>query len=256
MNVHPGDKSLESLAMTMIKMLGLNSEPVAVFLIGPNGVSNLDLSLFSSLKSQRYCQMIMHARRGEAVSIDAANLSCPAAARAFGFRELPDKLAGGDGLVGFGIVQDPLVGKAMFKGMPRIQSGELSLIAACPLSKSQWQPDVVVVEGLAEQLMWIALADLNSDAGARRQSSTAVLQATCVDSTIIPYIEQRLNFSLGCYGCREATDMEPSETIIGFPGARLHAIVDSIRYLNIKAITNSRSKRVYEALRRKEKDNV
>jgi uncharacterized protein (DUF169 family) len=46
--------------------------------------------------------------------------------------------------------------------------------------------------------MWIALADLHRQKGSRVESSTAILQATCVDATVIRYPEQRLNLSYGC----------------------------------------------------------
>ena len=68
------------------------------------------------------------------------------------------------------------------------------------------------------------LADLNLAGDSRRDGSTAVLQATCVDATMIPHLEDRLNFSLGCYGCRDATDLAPAETVLGFPGRMLEAL--------------------------------
>jgi uncharacterized protein (DUF169 family) len=118
-------------------------------------------------------------------------------------------------------------------------------LALCPLAKAPALPDVVVVEGPPEQLMWLLLAEVNVRGGERLLGSTAVLQATCVDATIIPYVEQRLNFTMGCYGCREATDLQPAETVVGFPGAQL---VDSLSFLTEKAVTRSRAKRAHEAL--------
>jgi len=107
---------------------------------------------------------------------------------------------------------------------------------------------VVVVEGPPEQLMWLLLAEVNLRGGERLLGSTAVLQATCVDATIIPHIEQRLNFTMGCYGCREATDLQPAETVVGFPGARLGRLVDSLAFLTEKAVPRSRAKHAHEAL--------
>ena len=109
-------------------------------------------------------------------------------------------------------------------------------------------PDVVVVEGPPEQLMWLLLAEVNLRGGERLLGSTAVLQATCVDATIIPYLEQRLNFTMGCYGCREATDLLPAETVVGFPGARLAQLADSLAFLSEKAVPRSRAKHAHEAL--------
>jgi uncharacterized protein (DUF169 family) len=128
----------------------------------------------------------------------------------------------------------------------------VTLIAAAPLSAVRAIPDVVVVEGPPEALMWLALADLNVAGGVRRCGDTAVLQATCVDATLIPYLEQRLNFSLGCYGCREATDLGPNESVLGFPGARLEPLLAALDSLANKAVGRSRAKAVFENLNKKE----
>jgi uncharacterized protein (DUF169 family) len=109
-------------------------------------------------------------------------------------------------------------------------------------------PDVVVVEGPAEALMWLLLADLNIHGGERRVGNTAVLQATCVDATAFPYLEDRLNFSLGCYGCREATDLKLGETVVGFPGALLEAMIGALKMLRAKAIPRSRAKLAHACL--------
>ena len=176
-----------------------------------------------------------------------SRLACPAAARAFGFRALPPALESGEALVGFGIVSDAATGRTMFEHMPRLPIGALVAVAAAPLAMASCPPDVIVVESPAETLMWLALADLNRAGGVRQRGDTAVLQATCVDATIVPYLEQRLNFSLGCYGCREATDLGPEETVLGFPIAHLDGLVDALERLRATAIPRSRAKKPYEA---------
>jgi uncharacterized protein (DUF169 family) len=139
----------------------------------------------------------------------------------------------------------------MFEGMPRLEPGRVTMIAAAPLSLVQAGPDVIVVEGPPEALMWLALADLNVAGGERRRGDTAVLQATCVDATVIPYIEQRLNYSLGCYGCREATDLGPNESVLGFPGTRLEPLLSALESLANKAVGRSRAKAVYRNFNKK-----
>ena len=96
--------------------------------------------------------------------------------------------------------------------------------------------------------MWLLLADLNVHGGERRMGDTAVLQATCVDATVIPHLEQRLNFSLGCYGCREATDLTPGETVLGFPGALLDPLLGALEMLHAKAVPRSRAKLAHACL--------
>lgn len=224
--------------------LGLATEPVAVFLLGPAA----DLQPYADwerLRGHRYCQAVMQARHGAFVVVEAEELACPAAAAAFGFRPLPEGLASGKGLVGFGIVERPETGRTMFQHMPRLESGSIERLALCPLRVVPRVPDVVVVEGEPERLMWLVLADLNLAGGARREAHTAVLQATCVDATVVPYMEGRLNFSLGCYGCRDATDMGTNETVVGFPGQLTTPLAEAVAALSRKAIAASRQKGAY-----------
>ena len=200
------------------------------------------------VKQHRYCQALMKARRGQAVTLDGAGINCPAAAAAFGFRSLPEGLRNGNGLVGFGIVSDAAIGARMFAEMPVLPPGELQTLHIFPLDQAKAKPDVIVIEDAVEKLMWVNLAYLNLTGGQRLNSSTAILQATCVDSTIIPYLEKRLNFGYGCYGCREATDLGTNESVVGFPVELLPAIAENLAYLAQKAIPNSRSKRALVAL--------
>jgi len=242
---------LSAAAKRLKEILGLETEPVAVFLLPPGPV-NPAFDAFAKVAGHRYCQLLMRARHGESLRLDPGELACPAAASAFGFKPLPEGLVTGKGLVGFGIVADPATGKAMFEGMTRLPPGSLQGLAVCPLGVAPATPDVVVVEGPPEPLMWLALADLNLAGGKRRRADTAVLQATCVDATVIPHVEQRLNFSLGCYGCREATDMGANETILGFPGASIDGLVAAVEQLNVKAVGRSRAKAVLGHLKEKQ----
>lgn len=233
------------------EILGLETEPVAVFLLPP-GAASPAFEGFTRVAGHRYCQLLMRARHGESLRLEPGELACPAAASTFGFKPLPEGLSTGKGLVGFGIVADPATGKVMFEGMTRLPPGSLGGIAVCPLGAAPVSPDVIVVEGPPEPLMWLAMADLNLAGGRRRRGDTAVLQATCVDATVIPHVEQRLNFSLGCYGCREATDMGSHETVLGFPGSALTALVGALEKLNDKAVGRSRAKAAFKNLREKQ----
>ncbi len=228
----------------MKNILGLESEPVGVkFTTGTVAPQNAE-----NLGHHRYCQALMLARRGQKVFLNADGLACPAAAAAFGFRPLPEPLKTGKGLVGFGIVSDPQVAQNMFAGMPKLAEGQIGGIYLFPLQQADIEPDVIVVEDDVEKLMWIALADLHRRNGKRVESSTAILQATCVDATVIPYLEQRLDLSYGCYGCHDATDIRPSETVLGFPASALAEITKHLEYLGQKAIITSRSKKAYKMI--------
>jgi len=242
-------EQIREYAQRITSVLELSGHIVGVRLIKPGAELPIDSI---QLKQHRYCQALMKARRGQSVTLDGAGINCPAAAAAFGFRPLPEGLRNGTGLVGFGIVSDAITGERMFAEMPVMQPGEIQSLYIFPLDQAESQPDVIVIEDAVEKLMWVNLAYLNVMGGKRLNSSTAILQATCVDSTIIPYQEKRLNFGYGCYGCREATDLGISESVVGFPVELLPAIAENLDHLAQKAIPNSRSKRALAALRRQE----
>jgi uncharacterized protein (DUF169 family) len=232
----------------MVSILGLSRSPVGVrFLITGDAVPDEA----RRLDRHRYCQALMLAGHGESVILDEACIACPAAAAAFGFRPLPEGLTSGKGLVGFGIVADPEVGRRMFEQMPRIAAGRLAALHLSPLEKSLFPPDIIVVEDEGERLMWIALAALHAGGGQRLRATTAVLQATCVDATVIPFLENRLNFCYGCYGCRDATDIRSGEAALGFPAGLLPALMDHLAFLAQKAIPASRAKGAFSAMERR-----
>lgn len=232
-------------------LIGLETELVGVVLQGPEDDPR-PYEDWQKVESHRYCQALMKARHGEKVVLLPQEISCPAAASVFGVTPLPEGLASGRGLKGFGIVQQEETGASMFRDMTRLAPGSVARIVLAPVQDLPQQPDVIVTEGPVESLMWLLLADLNLAGGERRTGETAVLQATCVDSTIIPHVENRLNFSLGCYGCREATDMAPGEAVVGFPGAMLEDICGVVEYLAEKAIPKSRSKSALARVDRRE----
>ncbi|OPY43913.1 MAG: hypothetical protein A4E42_01185 [Methanoregulaceae archaeon PtaU1.Bin222] len=233
------------------EILGLKGSPIGVRIIR-KGKEDQPLEPCSE-EHMRFCQALMRARHGMRTVICRENLECPAAAGAFGFKQLPEPLKTGKGLVGFGITAKEEVGVKMFEGMTVFDEGYIDRIEVFPLEEARKEPDVVVVEDEVERLMWIVLASMHSHGGERVRGSTAVLQATCVDATIIPYKEKRLNFNFGCYGCRDATDIGPGEAIIGFPIDDLPAIVTHLEYLNKKALPHSRGKHALSMFMKQQK---
>ncbi len=245
----PAPAAVRDLGRRLKVALDLDASPVGVRFL-PEGSDPPPGAV--RLRQHRYCQAVMRARRGETVLLDEDGLACPAAAAAFGFRPLPPNLESGRALVGFGIVSDPQVGAAMFRTMPRLDPGTVGLLHLFPLEAAPDPPDVVLLEDEIERLTWISLAYVHTTGGERVTGSTAVLQAVCADATILPFVEQRLNLTYGCYGCREATDIGRQEALIGFPVTSLRALVEQLEHLERKAMPASRSRRALDALMERE----
>lgn len=246
-------KEVRKMGKLIISILGLSRFPVGVKFLGKDDDFPEDAEV---LQKHRYCQALMKALNGSNVILTGREISCPAAASAFGFRPLPEGLKSGKGLVGFGIVSKPEIGRKMFEGMLRLEENQIKAIHLFPLEMAHEVPDIIIVEDDPEKLMWIALAYLHATVGERVESSTAILQAACVDSTIIPFLKNRINLTYGCYGCRDATDLSEKEAIIGFPRSYLPSIMEYLEYLKEKAIPRSRDKTTLKLLKGKSKKNV
>jgi len=237
-------KDFSGAAKVLKNILGLGHEPMAVKFFE----DVVALEGFENPGKLRYCQVLMGARDGKRLLLTADNIACPAAAWALGFKEPPAKLLSGEMPAAMGIFGSPAAASHTLDTMSRLEMGRYKMVACCTLAVSPFEPDVVVIESAPEHLMWIALAKVH-ETGGRLDFSTAILQATCVDVTIMPFVQQRMNASLGCYGCREATDLHESESVIGFPIKDLDPIAAALSKLNEKAIPRVRGKTVYKALK-------
>jgi len=232
------------LASQLKQILGLEREPVGVSFMKELPLGGMPG--FDTDTKTRYCQALMRAGQGEQIVISASNISCPASAAAFGLKPLPDKLANGEMLLMMGLFASPEAGKKAMEGMTRLPMDEYRYVTLSPLTKMNSAPDVVVFESVPEHLMWLALASIY-ETGERLQFDTAIFQATCVDSTVIPFVSGKMNASLGCYGCREATNIEDSESLLGLPFDQLAALLDSLHKLADKPMIKARSKSAYQS---------
>lgn len=235
-------EDLKTYADQLIKDVQLSHPPVGIkFLDHLESYKNHPVA-----QGYRFCQLIMRARRGEELVLTPETISCPGAAAALGFKPLPPNLEAGQMLKAFGIFQDPEKGALTIRAMPRLELGRYKGIVAGPLNRLSFNPDVIIVEDEVEKLMWIALAYLNSRGG-RLDFSTAILQAICVDTAVLPFKLNRLNMTFGCYGCRDATDIQPGEAALGFPAKDLAELAGHLGNLAQKAIPNCRAKGIYRS---------
>jgi len=225
-------------------ILNLEKPPLGVRFVK---AGDTDDGTWRAEKRLRFCQALMLALKGEKVKLTPENITCPASAAAFGFKPLNEKLLNGEMMFTMGLFGNPLAAAKTTGLMPRLEQGRFSAVLIAPLDKFETMPDVVILEATPEKLMWVALADI-FDNGGRHSIETGVFQATCIDATVIPFMKQKLNFCLGCYGCRDATDIEHSETVLGFPASSLGRIVAALEKLAQKAMPRSRSKAAFRAL--------
>ncbi|MDD1769479.1 MAG: DUF169 domain-containing protein [Methanomassiliicoccales archaeon] len=224
----------------MVEILGLKHEPVAITLIKkgqpiPEGYPQPE-------KPIRHCQSVMRARKGECLLLPASKHACPVGASALGLLPIPEKVESGKFHYGLGMYQSEEAAKHTMDVRPHLEPESLAATLVCPLSKAKVAPDVIVVTGTPEQIYWLLPAAATYEKGGRITIETASFQASCVDSTIMPYLTGLPNVSFGCYGCRKTTDIAPEEMLVGFPAGNLGRLVEILEKLKERPIPACREK--------------
>jgi uncharacterized protein (DUF169 family) len=144
---------------TLKSVLNLQREPAGIKFLKAGEEATFTGAYDAGAKS-RYCQALMRAGNGEKVLLAAENISCPASAAAFGLKPLPDMLSSGQMMFKMGLFESPDAARNAMEGMTRLEQGKYASILLSPLENIEIEPDVVVIEALPEQLMWLSLASI------------------------------------------------------------------------------------------------
>lgn len=152
------------------------------------------------------------------------NFSCADGASALGLMKLPENFANGQVYYALGSFASQETAKYVANRKPRLETGKFSGVAVSPLNRCSFTPDVVLIHGTPEQAMWISSA-YSYDKGEKVDFTAAgPFNAACIEATVIPYLDQKVNISLGCVGCRSKTEIGDDEMYVGIPGSALTRI--------------------------------
>lgn len=230
------------LSKRLKELLEMENEPVGIKFLTDNELAKD----YNRDKKYTFCQFIMRAREGEKLLAIRENITCANGGSALGFMPVPERLTNGQFLAQLGTFEIEGAKKTM-KEMPRFEQNQYSGIALAPLCDMELEPDIIAIESLPEHLMWLSLAAIHKDGG-RLNFSSSISNGTCVDITVVPWLTKKLNVSLGCYGCRNATKIPDEHLLAGFPASQMESIVEVIEYISEKAMPRTREKRAYTRL--------
>jgi uncharacterized protein (DUF169 family) len=229
------------LSLKLEEMLDLKTQPVAIKIVKTE--ERLP-DIKTPAQNSRYCQLLMLARNGQTLMLNAEKIACPAAKAALGLGPLVEKISTGEMLCTLGLFANKEAAAKTMRMIPRIKEGSAKAVVAGPLRDFPMEPDVIVIESVPENIMWLGLAR-NFREGGRLSFNSSIFQAECVDVTTVPYLTGEINMTPGCYGCRQATDTPPEHMFIGIPAKLLPEIIESLEVLSEKAMKAVREKTVY-----------
>jgi len=199
-------------AEKMKRILGLRYEPIAVKLIDAKGQYPACCKLPDEQMS--HCQAVFKAKDGVCLCMPLDKQGCHVGASALNMIDTPEKVASGEFHAGMGMHDSSAAAAKMISDrmLPKACVGEV----ICPLSKADFEPDVVILIDIPERIYWIVPL-LTAEKGGRASFSTSPFQCACEDITSVPIVTGCANVSLGCFGCRKKTDMKADELACGIP---------------------------------------
>lgn len=222
----------------IMEKLGLRWQPVAVSLIDKDEPLP-DVPL--PPENQRFCQAMMAARRGASILMPPHRHSCPDGTSIFGMTGVPEKLATGEIYVLFHKVVNAEAAARMVAERPTLPPKSRRATYVAPLAKTVRKPEVVVVTGMPEQMMWLCMS-MSYYSGHRFDFHASGFNSMCVEAVLYPLTEQEPNITFGCYGCRAATDVAEDMMFMGLPVDKLPIVAQGLTELAKKAIPDSRMK--------------
>ena len=225
-------------ASVLKDVLQLQSEPVAVSLV-PAGAPLPDVEVPKT--RMRFCQQLAYARLGRSIMLPPMRHSCPDGTSILGMTDVPPKLASGELYILFHKLDTMEAASRMVAERPCLPQRSVDATVATPLANAVATPDVVVVTGDAEQMMWLTMS-ASYYTGKRFNYRVSGYNSMCVEAVLIPREEGVMNLSLGCYGNRASTDVGRDQMFMGIPLSMMPTVVKGLRELSKRAIPQSRAK--------------
>lgn len=222
----------------IMEKLGLRWQPVAVGLIEKDELLP-DVAL--PPENLRFCQAMMAARRGASILMPPGKHSCPDGTSIFGMTGVPEKLATGEIYVLFHKLVNAEAAANMVAERPTLPEKSRRATYVAPLAKCVREPEVVVITGTPEQMMWLCMS-MSYYTGHRFDFHASGYNSMCVEAVLYPLMEDEPNITFGCYGCRAASDIGEDMMFMGLPTHLLPTVVEGLTELAKKAIPDSRNK--------------
>ncbi|MBX5476751.1 MAG: DUF169 domain-containing protein [Clostridia bacterium] len=173
------------------------------------------------------CQGVSIARRyGWTLAIDTADLSCPIAQVAFGFKPALDFYTQG-GLAHGMYTETAEAGARTEAAVPKLPPEERGVVVVGPLARAAFTPDAVVVYGNSAQVMVLVAAALWKRGGELVSRFSA--RADCADLLIRAVREREPQVILPCYGDRVFGQTQDHEMAFSFPFDRAEEIVAGLQ---------------------------
>lgn len=214
----------QKYAEVIASKVKLTCKPVAMKLIDseddvPKGFELIDQKV-------RHCEMVRKASLGEKFYSTVEEQMCLGGAGAIGLRDMPEKLANGEKYFSLGRFKDIETAKKLTADLSVVEDKSWGIIYA-PLDEADFEADVIEI--ITRPVGGMKLAQsLVYKTGEKASGLFAGIQSLCGDAFSKPYIEDGINFTLGCDGSRKAADIKDDEMAVGISKAKIEEVIEGL----------------------------
>jgi uncharacterized protein (DUF169 family) len=172
------------------------------------------------------CQGITMSRRyGWSLAMGKEDLSCPIAKIAFGFEEELDFYTEGhltDGMY----TKTCDIGRTTEAAVPKFSKEEAGTVLMSPLTRTSFEPELIVVYGNSAQVMRMVAAALYQTGG--EITSTFTARADCADIVIKTVRQDKPQVVLPCYGDRVFGQTHDHEMAFTIPYSLINHFIEGL----------------------------
>lgn len=182
----------------------------------------------------RFCTKLEKASQGEVFYATAQEEECLGGARYAGLkdiREYPSQVQSGAFLIPRGVYKNiPAVQRSWEKEIS-IEPGIFKAVLFAPLSKAEFEPDVIFIVSNAKQGMEILHANAY-DSGEHALGADAA--PICSSMAALPYLTGKVTYGFGDVGARNNMDLDKGDIMVSIPESELSRIVSNLTQMRTK----------------------
>ncbi|MGB9937779.1 MAG: DUF169 domain-containing protein [Methanobacterium sp.] len=182
----------------------------------------------------RFCAKLTKAMKGRKFYSTLEEEECMGGARYSGLkdmREYPANVQSGAFMVPKGLYKSIPAVQRSRENEAYINPGIFSAIVFAPLSKAEFEPDVIFMVCNAKQGMEILHANAY-DSGEHGLGADAA--PVCSSMAASPYMAGKVTYGFGDVASRQSMDISPEEIMVSIPGSELSRIVSNLEEMKTK----------------------
>ncbi|HHY00454.1 MAG TPA: DUF169 domain-containing protein [Methanothermobacter sp.] len=220
----------QKLGEKLKTVLKLKREPVAI-----KWVSREPRNIPKASEKYRFCTKLDKAMNGEIFYATAEEEECMGGLRYTGLKDpkkFPKNMRSGSFLVPRGVYKSIPAVQRSWKSNMAVEPDIFTALIFAPLSKADFEPDVIFIVGNSRQGMELLHANAY-DSGSHGLGADS--GPICSSMAAMPYLTGKVTYGFGDIGSRNNMNLKNDEIMISIPATDLERIILNLEEMKTKS---------------------